>query len=792
MKISEQWLREWADPDVDSQVLVEQLTMAGLEVDGVEPCAPPLEKIVVGRVLEKRKHPNADKLSLCSVDVGIDEPLQIVCGAANVVAGGTFPVATIGAVLPGGVKIKRSKIRGEESFGMLCSATELGIAATADGLLQLDDAAVPGMPVAEALKLDDQIIDLDLTPNRADCFSVIGVARDIAAVNKTAFAEPAVVTTAAVIDDTLELSLDAGDACAAFAGRVLRNIDPQAKTPLWMAEKLRRCGIRPLLPVVDVTNYVMLELGQPMHAYDLAKLNGGLTARMASAGEQLTLLDGQEIALDVDVLVIADQKAPVALAGIMGGEATAVSDSTTDIFLESAFFSPAIMAGRARRFGLHTDASLRFERGVDFANQVRAIERVTELLLEIVGGKPGPVTEVRDQGALPERPAVSLRQDKLDRMLGISIPAADVGDIFTRLGFDVVATDAGWSVTPPPYRFDIAIEEDLVEEVIRLYGYDKVPEIPQRSATPLGRVTETQVSIKRARGLLIDRGYQEIISYSFVDPVKQSALLGDADELELANPISNELSVMRRSLWPGLLQAVSLNRKRQCNRLRLFETGVSFSQQDTEILEEELISGVAWGGLAPEQWSGAFPSADIFDIKSDIESLATLSGALSNFRYETAEHATLRPGRTARIDRDGVAIGWCGELHPKLAKKYGLSPAPVLFELKARLALAACVPAFSGVSRYPSVRRDLAVIVDANISAASLLAAARAAAGNLLRDIRVFDVYTGKGIESSRKSVALGLILQETSRTLTELEIDAVINAVVEQLSSEFNATIRE
>jgi phenylalanyl-tRNA synthetase beta chain len=414
------------------------------------------------------------------------------------------------------------------------------------------------------------------------------------------------------------------------------------------------------------------------------------------------------------------------------------------------------------------------------------------LLLEIVGGKPGPATEVRDQAAQPERPAVSLRRDKLDRMLGISIPADDVSDMFTRLGFEVVDNGVGWSVTPPPYRFDIAIEEDLVEEIIRLYGYDKVPEIPQRSATPLARVTETQVPIKRARGLLIDRGYQEIISYSFVDPVKQSALLGEADELELANPISSEQSVMRRSLWPGLLQAVSLNRKRQCNRLRLFETGVSFSQQGAEIIEEELISGVAWGGLVPEQWGGAFPSADIFDIKSDIECLATLAGAESDFRYATAEHATLRPGRTARIDRDGVAIGWCGELHPKLAKKYGLSPAPVLFELKARPALAARVPAYTGVSRYPSVRRDLAVIVDENISAAQLLAAARAAAGNLLRDIRVFDVYTGKGIESSRKSVALGLILQETSRTLTVLDIESVSSAVIERLSSKFNASIRE
>jgi len=792
MKISEKWLREWVNPDVDSQALAEQLTMAGLEVDGIEACAPPLDKVLVGRVLEKSKHPNADKLSLCSVDVGVDEPLKIVCGAGNVVAGGVYPVAVIGAVLPGDFKIKRSKIRGEESFGMLCSGVELGIAETADGLFELDDSFVVGMPITQALGLDDHIIDLDLTPNRADCFSVVGVARDIAAVNKLDFSEPASRVTAAVIEDTVDLSLHADAACSAFAGRVLRGVNAQAETPLWMAEKLRRAGIRPLQPVVDVTNFVMLELGQPMHAYDLAKLNGGLAARLAKAGERLTLLDGQEISLQEDVLVIADQKAPVALAGIMGGESTAVTDGITDIFLESAFFSPAIMAGRARRYGLHTDASLRFERGVDFTQQIRALERATELLLEIVGGQAGPVTEMRNEAAQPQREAVALRKGKLDRMLGIAVPVDEVSDMFTRLGFGVAEVAAGWAITPPAFRFDIAIEEDLVEEVVRLYGYDKVPEIPQQAVPLLARITETRVPLDRARTLLIDRGYQETISYSFVDPVRQAALLGEAGELALANPLSGELSVMRRSLWPGLLQAVSVNQKRQQNRAKLFETGVSFSQQDSEIVEEELVSGVAWGSLAPEQWNGRFSSADLFDIKSDIECLATLTGDAEAFIFEAAEHPSLRPGRTARIVRDGVAIGWAGELHPHLAKKYGLSPAPVLFELKARAALAARLPAFGGVSRYPSVRRDLAVIVADDIPASRLLASARDAAGDLLRDIRVFDVYTGKGIESGLKSVALGLILQETSRTLTELEIDSVINAVIERLSSEFNASIRE
>jgi len=573
MKLSELWFREWANPPVDTPTLLEQLTMAGLEVESAESCAPSLEQVVAGRVLERGKHPNADKLSLCKVTVGAAEPLQIVCGASNVVAGGTYPVALVGAALPGDLKIKRSKIRGEESFGMLCSAVELGIADKADGLLELDAAILPGTPIASALALNDTVIDVNLTPNRADCFSILGVARDLAAVNALPFSEPLAAPVKATCRDVVTVHLNATEACPVFAGRVIRGINTSASTPLWMAERLRRCGIRPLHPVVDISNYVMLELGQPMHAYDMAKLSGDVTVRMAAKGEKLRLLSGAEQALDPDMLVIADVKGAIALAGIMGGAASAVAPTTTDVFLESAFFTQAAMAGRARRCGLHTDASLRFERGVDHTGQTRAIERASELLLQIVGGEAGPVVEVRKTEALPVRSTLTLPQVRLDRLLGITVSGEEVVAMLTRLGCRVEGASEGWTVTPPAHRFDMSIEEDLIEEVVRLHGYQRLPAIPQRVTSVLTRVTETRVGLDRARLTLIDRGYQEIISYSFTDADEQRQLLGTATELELSNPISRELSVMRRSLWPDLLQAVSANQKRQQNRFRRLRTG---------------------------------------------------------------------------------------------------------------------------------------------------------------------------------------------------------------------------
>ncbi|MDP7042035.1 MAG: phenylalanine--tRNA ligase subunit beta, partial [Gammaproteobacteria bacterium] len=599
----------------------------------------------------------------------------------------------------------------------------------------------------------------------------------------------------AELDDIVSISLKAGDACPVFAGRVIRGINPDAVTPLWLRERLRRSGVRPLHPVVDVTNYVMLEFGQPMHGYDLAKLNGSVAARMAKKGEKLSLLDGQEVELTKDVLVIADDKAAIGIAGIMGGADSAVDSATTDVFFESAWFSPAAIAGRARRYGLHTDASLRFERGVDFNGQVRAIERASELLVQIAGGKAGPVTEVRNDKHLPSREPVQLRRERLTKILGVGIPDDDIESMLGRLGFAVTTNDAGWSVTATSARFDIEIEEDLIEEVVRLYGYDQVPEQAQQVAATLACASEARVTTDRARTLLADRGYQEAITYSFVDPDRQRTLLGDASDVELVNPISAEQSVMRRSLWPGLLQAVSVNSSRQQGRARLFEIGVIFSSQGNEIAEEELIAGIAWGPLLPEQWgadtSGA-EAANLFDIKSDIEALLSLTGDTESVTFIAAEHAALKPGVSARIEREGQTIGWLGELHPRLVRLWDISPAPVLFELLPQAGLAARLPAFSPVSRFPSVRRDLAVLVNEQITAAELLGTVREAAGPLLQDAWVFDVYTGDNIERGLKSVAFGLILQETSRTLTEPEIEGAVNAVIERLSGKFNASIRE
>jgi len=795
VKFSEQWLREWVDLPVDSTTLLEQLTMAGLEVDGAEPAAPLLEGVVVGKVLEKEPHPNADRLSVCKVDIGNGDPLQIVCGASNVYAGGTFPVATIGTELPGDLTIKKGKLRGEESHGMLCSGVELGIADSADGLLELDGELAPGTPVTDALALDDLIIEVDLTPNRADCFSVVGIARDMAAFNGVAFAEPATEPLAAGSDTVHPVEAAPADGCPAFAARVINGIDPAATTPIWMVEALRRSGIRPLHPVVDVTNYVMLELGQPMHAYDLNKLQGTVHARLAKQGEKVVLLDGQTLELDADVMVIADDSGAIGLAGIMGGEATAVADSTSDILLESAFFTPQVMAGRARRYGMHTDASLRFERGVDFSEQVRAIELATGLIVEIAGGTPGPVTDQRHNDQLPTRAPVALRRARLRRVLGIELPDEAVSGMFERLGFAVEGTDDGWLVTPTAVRFDIEIEADLIEEIARLHGYDNVPDIRFAAETRLGESSESRVPLERAADLLADRGYAEAITYSFVDPDLQAQVLGEASELPLANPISSEMSVMRRSVWPGLLSAAQANRKRQQERVRLFETGSVFSLQDNEIKQKKVIAGLAMGRVTAEHWDDGKQGgavADFFAVKADIETMVAMGAPDSDVDYVACEHPTLRPGRTARIERDGHLIGWLGELHPRLARKLGMASAPVLFELSAYEALSGVVPDYRDVSRFPSVRRDLAVLVNEEISATALSRVVEEAAGPLLQDLVIFDVYRGDKIENGLKSVALGLILQETSRTLTEPEIEAVTEAVISDLSSKLNASIRE
>ena len=792
MKFSESWLREWVNPSVDTAGLVHEVTMAGLEVDTVEPVAPDLTGVVVGHVVTCGPHPDADKLKVCTVDVGEGEPLQIVCGAPNVHEGMKAPTALIGARLPGGMKIKRAKLRGVESRGMLCSEVELEIGEGAAGLMALAADAPTGQPLADYLNLHDHMIDVDLTPNRGDCFSVLGIAREAGVLFREDLSWPDLADVPARSDEQFPIDVQAPAACPRFCGRVVRGIDPKASTPAWLAEKLRRSGLRPISPVVDITNYVMLELGQPLHGFDLATLDGGIVVRHALAGEQLTLLDERVIELEPDMLVIADHGGPRALAGIMGGETSGVSDETTDVFFEVAFFTPSAITGRARRLGLHTDASLRFERGVDPEGQRRAIERATSLLLEIAGGTAGPVLEVANAAQLPGREPVKLRRDRIGRVLGIRIGDDDVSAMLARLGMTATTTDDGWTVAPPSWRFDVAIEEDLIEEVARVYGYDEIPEQPETGALTFKPLTETRVPVERAIELLVDRGYQEVVTYSFVDRASQTLLDPAAEAVRLANPISSEMSDMRTSLWPGLIQACGQNLKRQQSCVRIFEQGLKFYLQDNEIKQVKCIGGLIAGDREPEQWGTAKSAVDFFDAKGDVEALLALTGKQDEFRFEAETHPALHPGQSARIYRGERPAGWVGAVHPAAAARLDLGSEAYLFEMDTDVAFDAEVPAAAEVSRYPSVRRDLAILVAEEVSWADIGRAARDAAGSMLKEIRLFDVYRGKGVDSGLKSIALGLILQETSRTLTDDDAETVVAAVISRLEREFQARIRD
>ena len=790
MKFSERWLREWVDPPVDTDGIVRQLTMAGLEVDSVEPAAPAFTSVVVGAVASVEPHPDADKLKVCQVDVGQPAPLGIVCGAPNVYAGMKAPVALVGGVLPGGMKIKRAKLRGIESQGMLCSIRELGLGESHEGLWELPADAPAGMDLREWLALDDQVIDVDLTPNRGDCFSVLGVAREVALLNGLALAGPRLEPVAPAGEQVFPVEVRAPEACPRFVGRVIRGIRPDARTPLWMQEKLRRSGLRPIHPIVDVTNLVMLELGQPMHGFDLATLREGIIVRLAEPGERIVLLDGREIALEDDTLVIADHGGPRAVAGIMGGEDSGVSSTTRDVFFEVAFFAPLAIAGRARRLGLHTDASQRFERGVDPAHQRRAIERATTLLMEIAGGEPGPVIERVSEPNLPSRERVPLRRDRLALLLGHAIADAEVERILAGLGMQVERSDEGWHALPPTHRFDLAQEVDLVEEVARIYGYDRLPEARGAGSAVLGEAGEGRVPGARIADVLVSRGYQEVVTYSFVDPDLQARLFPGVEALPLANPISSELGVMRVSLWPGLVHALRRNLSRRQEHVKIFEQGLRFILQDNELKQLNTVSGLIAGRRFPEQWGAAAVGVDFHDSKGDVEAVLGLTGA--EFSFAAAEHPALHPGQCARILRDGREAGWVGALHPGLVRGLDLELTPLLWELDEDLGFAAELPAFEELSRYPAIRRDIALVVDRALPVATLQEAVRAEGGTLLTESRVFDVYQGEQIDSSLKSVAFGLILQDSSRTLTDHEADAVVAAVVARLESEFGARIRD
>jgi phenylalanyl-tRNA synthetase beta chain len=792
MKIADSWLREWVDPGLDPDALAHRLTMLGHEVDGVEIQGEGLEGVVVAEVLEVAAHPDADKLSVCKVRASDDEVVDVVCGAPNVVAGMKSALARPGTRLPNGIELSRASIRGVESNGMLCSAAELGLGDESDGIMVLPDDAPVGAELARYLELPDAVFDVDLTPNRGDCFSVLGIARDVATLTGAALAAVDVPAVEPVSEAAHPVELPVPEACPVFAGRVVSGIDPDARTPLWMKERLRRAGLRAIHPVVDVTNYVMLELGQPLHGYDARLIDGPVRPKLSAGGELLTLLDGKEIRLEADTVVITDDSGVIGLAGIMGGLSTAVTDQTQDVFLEAAFWPPAYMAGKARSYGLHTDASLRFERGVDSGGQARALERATGLLIDIAGGEPGPVVVTQAPEHQPANPEINLRSRRLRKLLGVVIGDDAVTTILESLGFYVTETDDGWRVRAPSHRFDIEREVDLIEEVARIYGYDSIPEVTEVAANRLRTVTEQRVDPDTAATLLLGRDYQEAITYSFVDAGDDRALSGTETELVLSNPISSEMSVMRSTLWSGLLRAASANLARQQERVRLFEIGKSFHgslQAPEEVIR---LAGLACGPFSEEQWGAPDRAVDFFDIKGDVEALLALAGLNDEVEYRPVIHPALQPGQAAEIVRDGVTLGLLGKLHPGHARRFDIRPAVYLFELDAERALAASTPLAAEVSRFPAIRRDIAVIVREDVAAKDLVEAVRSASPGVTREVRIFDVYQGPGIEAGLKSVAIGLILQETSRTLTDDDADAAQAAAVKKLHQEFAAVLRD
>ncbi|AMN46894.1 phenylalanyl-tRNA synthetase beta chain [Steroidobacter denitrificans] len=808
MKIGLHWLKDWVDTGDDVPALAHALTMAGLEIEGIHPVAPSLSGVVVGEILAVEMHPNARRLSVCRV-AGGGEPLQIVCGAPNVRAGMKAPLALVGAVLPGGMRIAAAALRGVESAGMLCSARELGLSEESSGLMELPMDLVTGQDLVKALALDDTVLEINLTPNRGDCMSIAGVAREVAACRRQSWRPPAIASVEARIQDRFEVRLEAPQACPKFVSRIIRGIRSEAKSPLWMQERLRRAGLRPIGAVVDITNYVMLEMGQPMHAYDLAHLEGAIVVRHARAGEALRLLDERIVELTPDVLVIADDRKLLGMAGVMGGADSGIGAATQDVFLEVAFFEPDAIAGRGRRRGLITDASQRFERGVDPQLQERAIERATALLLEHAGGLAGPVSVTRGSRPAAAVSSIPLRHARVEKVLGMTLAPATVAALLESLGMQLEETPGPdrdsserslecredtlpapcWQVRPPSWRFDLHIEEDLIEEIARLVGFDRIPERAEQAAQQVQPWTETRLSKERAADALVDRGYQEAITYAFTDSAFQAALLPGA-ALALRNPISAELAVMRISLWPGLIQAAAGNQRRQQSRLRLFEVGRCYAG-DTGA-ETEVIAGIASGAALPEQWGTETSKLDFFDVKADLGAVLALTGASHEFRFVAQPNPALHPGQSARILRREQPVGWLGALHPAHLDRLDLTYPVFVFELETQAGLAAAVPEFVEISKYPAIRRDIAVIIAESLPVEVLLASVRSHAGSLLKTLTILSVYRGKQIENGKKSIALGLHLQDTSRTLTDDEADTVVTQVIQELGRELDATIRD
>jgi phenylalanyl-tRNA synthetase beta chain len=792
MIISENWLREWIALDFDTTELIRVLNMGGLEVESVHRAGPALDQVVVGRIVSVEAHPNADKLRICQVDAGATRPVDVVCGAPNAREGLLAPMALVGATLPGGNSVERAQIRGTDSEGMLCSARELDLGDQADGLMELDENGQPGQQLQDYLDLDDTIIEIELTANRGDCLSILGMARELSVLTGASLTHPTLPVVLPESESRIDISLESPERCPRYVGRVIEDINVAVATPLWMSERLRRCGVRPVSPVVDVTNYVMLETGQPMHAFDKARLDQRIIVRQAHQGEPIELLDGSSQELDADTLVIADAASAVAIAGVMGGEHSAISDDTVSIVLEAAFFTPEGLSGHARRYGLNTDASHRFERGVDPELPRIATNYATALLRQITGGIPGPVLEAVKEEFLPVRSAVLARQERINKLIGIDIPEQDVDRILRRVGSTVDSTDAGWLVEPPSHRFDISIECDLIEEIARVRGYDQLPASIPVMALDHVEADEQIIGTGRVKSALVDRGYREVITYSFVDPVLQHRFSAERQEIELKNPLASNLSVMRTSLWPGLMQVLIDNVNRQHRRVRIFEIGKTFHLCDGKTVEIERISGVITGSAYPEQWGQPEREADFFDLKSDIEALFALTRAGEDFIFEKSEqHPALHPGQAARILKDSVVAGFAGRLHPKHQRALDLSQTVYLFEIELPSVNRKRMPEYAGISRFPAIRRDLAVWVKESVSARELLDLVDKTAGEYLVNLELFDVYRREDVDSKRKSMAFSLTLQASSRTLTDRDVDSIVDQTLRGLHEQFGAELR-
>ena len=782
MQFSENWLRTFVNTKLNSAELSHALTMAGLEVEDEQPAGAVFTNVVIGEIVEATKHPDADRLQVCKVNVG-NEILQIVCGASNARVGIKVPCAQVGAALPG-ISIKQASVRGVDSFGMLCSSKELGLSAEAEGLLELPADAPIGQDIREYLSLNDNLLTLKLTPNRADCLSILGIARDVAAITGDTLIGTNLQPS--LVESSLKkaVKVAATDACPAYFGRVIEGVNAKAPTPAWMIRNLERSGVRSISVIVDITNYVMLEFGQPMHAFDLAKLSGDINVRFANANEEIKLLNDTQVKLKTDDLVIADNSGGIALAGIMGGEPTSVTDSTTSIFLESAFFTPDAIAGKARRLGLSTDSSFRFERGVDFGNTSNALERATGLILQLCGGKAGAITEVVNKW--PARNTVNLRYTRLLSVLGINIAQAEVAKILTQLGFQYTEKDGVFAVKAPTYRFDIAREEDLIEEIARLHGYDKIPAIAPEATLNMLPAPEAALNLAWARDVLVNQGYQEIINYSFVDESWERDLLGNANPIKLKNPIASNLSVMRSGLWGGLLDTLAYNLNRKQERAMLFEIGASYHQDEHAYSEKTRVAGLFYGALQPEQWAAASKDVDFFDVKAHVD---MLTHGQAEYRAET--HVALHPGQSACVYLHGKPIGWIGKLHPKWQQHYGLTKSTFLFELETKPLLTLALPAYQEVPKTLAIRRDLAIVVDEDVAVQAILSAIDDAHIPLVSQVQLFDIYQGKGIPENKKSLALSVFIQDTHKTLVDNDAEVAITELLELLKNKFGGLLR-